>query len=278
MTLGCLIFAYDGQIDYGSQAVLAARLVKKYLDIPVCLVSDSKTVNALKVAPETVFEYVITQDVKSDNTRLLYNGPDKKQSIDFKNVNRNSAYKLSPWDRTLLIDSDFLVFSNRLTQYLNSDRDFMICPAMKDICSERTSGPVLLHPASIETLWATNIIFNKTPEVKIIFDLVEHIKNNWEYYGALYKFDTRRFRNDFAFSIACHIMSGHGLDKCYTELPVPIWATDQDKLIKVGADGNLIFLVPHLEGRVIRSKGQDLHMMNKQDMLDNLEQLTGLAQ
>ena len=73
-------------------------------------------------------------------------------------------------------------------------------------------------------------------------------------------------------------MSGYGLAKCYTELPAPIWATDQDKLIKVGEDGNLIFLVPHLEGRVIRSKGQDLHMMNKQDMLDNLEQLTELSQ
>jgi hypothetical protein len=277
MTQGCLIFAYNGQIDYGSQAVLAAQLVKKYLGIPVCLVSDSKTVNALKVVPGSVFEYVITQDVKSNNTRLLYNGPDEKQSIDFKNINRNSAYDLTPWDRTLLIDSDFLVFSNRLKQYLDSDRDFMICPAMKDICVERTNGPVLLHSASIPTLWATNIIFNKTPEVKMLFDLVEHIKDNWEYYGALYKFDTRRFRNDFAFSVACHIMSGYGLDKFYTDLPAPVWATDQDKLVKVGDDGNLVFLVPHLEGRVIRSKGQDIHLMNKFDMLDNIEQLTELA-
>jgi hypothetical protein len=277
MTQGCLIFAYDGQIDYGSQAILAARLVKKHLGIPVCLVSDSKTVNALKISPETVFEYVVIQDVKSNNTRLLYNGPDKKQSIDFKNINRNSAYDLTPWDRTLLIDSDFLVFSDRLKQYLNSNQDFMICPAMKDICAERTKGPVLLHSSSIQTLWATNIIFNKTPEVKMLFDLIEHIKDNWEYYGALYKFDTRRFRNDFAFSVACHIMGGYGLDKFYTELPAPIWATDQDKLVKVGNDGNLVFLIPHLEGRVIRSKGQDIHFMNKYDMLDNIEQLSELA-
>jgi hypothetical protein len=278
MTRGCLIFAYDGQIDYGSQAVLAARLVRKYLDIPVCLVSDSKTVNALKVPPDTVFEYIITQDIKSDNSRLLYNGPDKKQAIDFKNVNRSSAYDLTPWDRTLLIDSDFLVFSNRLTQYLNSNQDFMICPAMKDICAERSQGPILLNLASIETLWATNIIFNKTPEVKILFNLVDHIKEHWEYYGALYKFDTRRFRNDFAFSVACHIMSGYGLDKFYTDLPAPVWSTDQDKLVKIDSNGNLVFLVPHLEGRVVRSKGQDIHIMNKYDILENLDQLTELAE
>jgi hypothetical protein len=277
MTRGCLIFAYNGQIDYGSQAVLAARLVKKHLGIPTCLVSDSKTINSLKIEPNTVFDHVISQDVKSDNTRLLYNGPNEKQSIDFKNVNRSSAYDLTPWDRTLIIDSDFLVFSDRLTQYLNSDRDFMICSAMKDICAERTQGPVLLNPASIEMLWATNIIFNKTPEVKVLFDLIEYIRDNWEYYGALYKFDTRRFRNDFAFSIACHVMSGYGLDKFYTELPAPIWATDQDKLVKIGPDGNLIFLVPHLEGRVIRSKGQDIHIMNKYDILENIEQLSELA-
>jgi len=256
---------------------LAAKLVKKYLGIPTCLVTDSKTVASLKVDPKEVFEYVISKDVESNNTRLLYNGPETKQSIDFKNVNRSSAYDLSPWDRTLLIDSDFLVFSDRLKQYLNSDRDFMICPAMKDICAERSQGPVLLHTASIETLWATNIIFNKTPEVQILFELVEHIKEHWEYYGALYKFDTRRFRNDFAFSIACHIMSGYGLDKFYTNLPAPVWTTDQDKLVKVGADGNLVFLVPHLEGRVIRSKGQDIHIMNKYDILDNIDQLNELA-
>jgi hypothetical protein len=278
MTQGCLIFAYNGQIDYGSQAVLAARLVKKHLSIPTCLVTDSNTINSLSVDPKTVFEYVIVQDIESNNTRMLYNGPDEKKLIDFKNVNRSSAYDLSPWDRTLLIDSDFFVFSDRLLQCLNADRDFMICPAMKDICAERHRGPVLLNSASIEMVWATNIIFNKTPEVKIIFDLVDHIKSNWEYYGALYKFDTRRFRNDFAFSIACHIMSGYGLDKCYTELPAPMWSTDQDKLVKVGSDGNLVFLVPHKEGRVIRSKGQDLHMMNKQDILDNIKQLTELAQ
>jgi hypothetical protein len=277
MTQGCLIFAYDGQIDYGSQAVLAAQLVRKYLDIPVCLISDSKTVNALKVNPDTVFEYVITQDIESDNSRLLYNGPGKKQAIDFKNGNRSSAYDLTPWDRTLVIDSDFLVFSNRLTQYLNSNQDFMICPAMKDICAERSQGPILLNSASIETLWATNIIFNKTPEVKILFNLVDHIKEHWEYYGALYKFDTRRFRNDFAFSVACHIMSGYGLAKFYTDLPAPVWSTDQDKLVKIDNSGNLIFLVPHLEGRVVRSKGQDIHIMNKYDILENLDQLTELA-
>jgi hypothetical protein len=57
-----------------------------------------------------------------------------------------------------------------------------------------------------------------------------------------------------------------------------MWATDQDKLIKIGSDGNLVFLVPHKEGRIIRSKGQDLHMMNKQDILGNIDQLTELAQ
>jgi hypothetical protein len=57
-----------------------------------------------------------------------------------------------------------------------------------------------------------------------------------------------------------------------------VWSTDQDKLVKVSSDGNLVFLVSHNEGRVIRSKGQDLHMMNKQDILDNIDQLTALAQ
>jgi len=265
MTTGCVIFAFDGDIAYGPQAVLAAGLVKKHLNIPVTLVTDSKTLDATDVG---VFDGLIVTTVETDNTRTLAG-----KTISFKNTNRSSAYELSPYDRTLVIDSDFLVQSSCLKPYLEADRDFMICEGMNDMLGN-SLGALMLDPASIPMLWATNIIFNKTPEVKALFELVDHVRENWSYYGALYKFDTRRFRNDYAFSVACHTMGGFGLDKFYTALPSPIIFTDKDEILQV-KDQTLTVLM--CGETLVKTQGQDIHYMNKFDLLDKLPKLMELV-
>lgn len=269
MTQGCLIFAYDGQIEYGCQAVLAARLVCKHLGIPTTLVADQNTVN--KLVSTEIFDQVIIQENTSANTRVLFNGPDSSSTVAFKNTNRSSAYDLTPYDRTLIIDSDFLVFSDRLKHYLDSNNDFMICDGMTDLYPGRPGSQVLLDPASIPMLWATNIIFNKTTEVKALFDFVEYIRENWTYYGALYKFNTQRFRNDYAFSVACH-----ELGNPQVALPRPLLFTGKDKLVKA-SDTGLTFLLSFNEDQLVKTQHQDIHMMNKQDLVDNIDALTELA-
>lgn len=49
MKKGCLIFAHDGSIDYGSQAVLAAKLAIKHLGVPVSLVTDADTLSLIHI-------------------------------------------------------------------------------------------------------------------------------------------------------------------------------------------------------------------------------------
>ena len=267
MTTGCLIFAYDSEVAYGPQAVLAAKLVAKHLSIPVSLVTDSATVERL--ADVSMFHNVFTNEVgEVTNTRVLAG-----TTVVWKNTNRSSAYDITPYDRTLIIDSDFLVFSNRLKHYLEADADFMICPGMYNLHPNREDN-ILLDPASIPMLWATNIIFNKTDEVRSIFELVEHIKEHWIYYSALYKFDFARFRNDYAFSIACHILSGHGVEKFHIDLPSPILFTDKDKLVKISKQGLTALLDDNM---LVKSQGQDVHLMNKFDILEHYDQLTELV-
>lgn len=269
MTQGCLIFAYDGQIEYGCQAVLAAQLVGKHLGIPTTLVTDQNTVD--KLESTAMFDQVLIQESTSVNTRVLFNGPDSSSTVDFKNTNRSSAYNLTPYDRTLVIDSDFLVFSDRLKHYLDSNNDFMICDGMTDLYQGRPGSSLLLDPASIPMLWATNIIFNKTAEVKMLFDMVDYIRENWTYYSSLYKFNNIRFRNDYAFSIACH-----ELGNPQVALPRPLLFTSKDKLVKASNTG-LTFLLSFNEDRVVKTHAQDVHMMNKQDLVDNINQLMELA-
>jgi len=264
MTCGCVIFAYDGDIAYGPQAVLAARLVKKYLEIPITLITNESTASKTDLSS---FDSVIYSELSDvPNYRILAG-----QQIAFKNTNRSSVYNLSPYDRTLVIDSDFLVFSDRLKSYLNTNYDFMICEEMHDLVPGRPGSKVRFNSGSLDMLWATNIIFNKSPEVEAMFDLVEHIRENWYWYSALYKFNAERFRNDYAFTVASHMMGDH----FHIGLPSPVLFNDRDKLVKISDTG--LTWVGGDQNQLVKTSGQDIHMMNKFDLLDNIDQLMELA-
>jgi hypothetical protein len=278
MNKGCLLFAHDGDIDYGSQAVLAARLAIKYLAVPVSLVTDQKTLSSIKTKFDQLpFDQIIfVEKPKTTNTRSLANGDDRI-TIQFINSNRSTAYDLTPYDRTLIIDTDFLIQSDTLGKYWNSTEQFLITPEMIDLTylGEKNLD-FNINQFSIQTLWATNIMFSKTPEVKILFDLVEHIKNNYNYYAAIYGFPYQQYRNDFAFSIACHIISGYGIDPWWGELPSPIWIKDTDLLYRI-KNRSLTFLIKDHNKKdnwvALTVKDQDIHFMNKLNLLENLDKL-----
>jgi hypothetical protein len=264
MTCGCVIFAYDGDIAYGPQAVLSARLVEKYLEIPVTLITNQSTASKTDLSS---FDSVIYSEMPDTKNYRTLSG----KQISFKNTNRSSVYDLTPYDRTLVIDSDFLVFSSRLKQYLNTNYDFMICEQMHDLVPGRPGSKVRFNLSSLDMLWATNIIFNKTPEVESLFGLVEHIRENWNWYSSLYKFNPERFRNDYAFTVASHMMG----DNFHVGLPSPILFNDRDALVKI-SDTGLSWIVGD-QNQLVKTSGQDIHMMNKFDLLDNLDQLMELT-
>ena len=282
MNKGCLLFAHDGDIDYGSQAVLAARLAIKYLAVPVSLVTDQETLNNIKTKFNQLpfDQIVIVEKPKHTNTRSLANGDDRV-TIQFINSNRSTAYDLTPYDRTLIIDTDFLIQSDTLEKYWNSPDLFLITPEMRDLTYLGSpSKDFYISQFSIQTLWATNIMFTKCPEVKILFDLVEHIKENYNYYAVLYNFPHQQYRNDFAFSIACHIMSCYGIDKWYGELSSPILIRDSDSLCQI-KNNQLTFLIKDYNKQdnwiLLSTQDQDIHFMNKLNLLENLDKLMELA-
>lgn len=275
MKCGCLIFAHDGTLDYGSQAVLAARLAKKHLRVPVSLISDRDTIASIQQNFTNLpFEHII-EIPKPTVTNIRFMGG---KTLDFINSSRSSAYDLTPYDRTLLIDSDFLIFSDQLGKFWDLEQDFLITPGMLEITKNINPAGYRISPNTIEMLWATNIMFSKTPEVKLIFDLVEYIKQEYEYFSHLYEFDAVQFRNDYAFSIACHILSGHGCDPVHGTLPIPVFYIDKDRIVDIQSNDQITFLVDNSSNPIVsKCQGQDVHIMNKRDLLDHLDRLMELA-
>lgn len=284
MKTGAVIFAHNSRkVDYSVMALISAGLVKKHLSIPVSLITDESTVDWMKESgifeqSKKIFDKVIlTERPTVENYRNLNDGTEL-DNVPFINANRYSVWTLTPYDRTLLIDSDFLIFSDRLKPYLNSTDDLMISRAMTDLGNDRIGTlDRYVSDTGPNLFWATNIIFNKNENTKVFFDLVDYIKENYVYYADLYRFYPKPYRNDISFSIALHILNGF---RTTFESSLPPITTTIDKDILAEVNGsNLIFLIN--QGSVdnliaVSSQGQDVHIMNKQSIIRNKESLLKL--
>lgn len=285
MTNGILIYAHNSRsVDYAIMSIIAGGLAKKHLGAPVSLVTDTATVewmresNTLEKATG-LFEHIIIVDrPKTDNTRRLSDG-NTSEVVPFLNSNRSSAWELTPYDRTLLIDSDFLIFSNRLAEYWDVDADVMIGSEINDIYNNSRLGyhDKYISDVGVKLYWATTVMFTKNTAAKTFFDTVNFIKENYEYYADVFRFDSRQYRNDIAFSIAKHILDGYEeIDG--KNLPPVLTLLDKDILHSVNADKLLILTSPQLDSNYCAASisGVDLHVMNKQSIHRNKDNLLEL--
>ena len=285
MTQGILIYAHNNRtVDYALMAMIAGGLAKKNLQVPVSLVTDSSTIEWMKESSifsqaESVFEHIITVDRPStDNQRRLYDGQ-TGQMIPFINTNRSTAWDITPYDRTLLIDSDFFIFSNSLGEYWNVDTDVMLGNAINDIYNDTRTGYLDRHisDTGVKMYWATTVMFSKNKNSKLFFNTVNYVKENYTQFADVFRFDPRQFRNDIAFSLAKHILDGYQQDDALS-LPPVLSALDKDILHSVN-DNSLIFLIDYkLTNSYCAAavSSVDVHIMNKQSVIRHKQKLLEL--
>jgi predicted NodU family carbamoyl transferase len=116
---GALIFAFNNeQIDYIGLAAWSAQNIRRHLGIPVAVVTDDVDNNLVR----SEFDCVIKSAAESGGTRHF---EDYGSSVTWHNAARTSAYELSPWNQTLVLDADYVVASDRLTQLFDVDSDFL---------------------------------------------------------------------------------------------------------------------------------------------------------
>jgi hypothetical protein len=266
---GVLLFARNnGKLDYVKQAVYLANRIKKYLDLPVSVVTDSPDY-LLTVDINKIVDKIITINAEeSISNRRYYDGSMYSQVASFKNDARSLAYDLTPYDETLVLDTDFIVCNSILKNCFEMSSDFLVYKKSSDIAKVRDESEFIkVSDYSIDFYWATVIFFRKTELNCIFFNLVKHIQDEWTHYRRVYQLESPMFRNDYAFSIAIHIMNGFQQGDFVTELPGNnIYSTDKDLLMSIVND-QLTFLVEKKdylgEYTLIKTKAQNIHVMNK---------------
>jgi hypothetical protein len=284
MTQGILMYAHNSRvIDYIKLAVISGGLAKKHLKKSVSLVTDETTLNWAKESNlsgtlNSIFENIIViEKPELDNQRNLYDG-DRKETVPFFNANRPSAYDVSPYDQTLLIDCDYFIFSDTLNNYW--DLDLAISQGVQDICDENRMQyhDRFVSDTGVKMYWATCVMFRKNEMTKSFFNLVAAIKKNYSRYADIYRFDSRMYRNDISFSLAKHIFDGF-LNDSSESLPKILTSIDKDILYDVDDSGKLKFLVStdYYSNYVPAAiSGIDIHVMNKQSVVRNFDRLIKL--
>jgi hypothetical protein len=272
MTTGAVIFAQNNStIDYIKLAIFAAYRIKKYLNIPVSVVTDTKDY-LLKSFPNHGFDQIIEIDfVASVQDKKFFDGSVTSKVLPWKNHSRTNVYDLTPYERTLVIDSDYIISSPVLKSALDNDYDFQIYKNSFDLAIDRERDFERINQYSIPFYWATVFVFQKNTIMEAFFNLVSYIKTNWSYFRLLYNIDSSTYRNDFAFSIAIHIMDGKTQGDFAIELPGTMtYITDADVLINID-ENKMKFLTQRKNflGEYTASKttGLDVHIINKMSLL-----------
>lgn len=288
MSKGALIFAHNNtEIDYVKIACINALMIQKNLNIPVSLITDNSTydwsISSLgRRFLDKCFDNIIVKErdyvYNNKNIRLYRDTVFSTKPLPFYNCDHWMAYDLSPYEETLFIDADYFVLSDNLNHVWGSNQEILINYKYNAIGSKDLFTIDHIDDLSIKTYWATCIYFKKTEFSEHVFVTVKHIFENYNYYRQVYQISRTLFRNDFAFSIAIHMMNGFVDHNLVKELPNPVI----HKLLDAGdihaVNGINDFTVLAYDNNesdytLMRLKNLDLHVMNKWAIIRNSDQL-----
>jgi hypothetical protein len=259
---GVLVFAFNSHtVDYVSIADQTSALISKNLALPITLVTDQHGV------PTFSYDQVIrVSDVDGSNFRTDLSG----HTVEWKNFGRYLAYDLSPYQETILLDTDYLVLSDSLLKYFDTDFDYKLMHNNSTV-----SGPSyqLMGETSLEFVWATVILFRKTLKSQLLFELVGKIQRNYNYYRALYNVREGNFRNDYAFAMASNMLSGYCRDHGVS-IPGSMFTIDA-KVHDITRTGDL-FKIQLDKANTIITPNIDIHVMDKEYLSSaNFQRLVG---
>jgi hypothetical protein len=145
---------------------------------------------------------ILSTESELSNTR--YN-TDLGKFVEWRNFGRCQAYRLSPYDETIVMDVDYVVQDKEILKIFDQPWDYML---QRHSHSTDPEYPAVMGPHSLPFVWATVFAFRRSNRAEQFFNLVERIQNNYNYYRELFNIVERNYRNDYAFAIADTILNG----------------------------------------------------------------------
>lgn len=264
MSRGALLFAFNSpKFNYYDMAVATAKRVNHFWDMPVTIVTDEKSL------PEN-------QKYTFDNTVIVE--PERDNVRDWGawyNKGRFQAYEFSPYEETILLDTDYMVNSDRVLQVFDYYDDFC-CHDTTSYLMQPGVAQEVLSSYSFKTLWATVVAFKKTSRAKQIFDCLGMVQKNYDHYANIHSFVGGTYRNDYGLTLALRIVNGHS-DNKQDIIPWNLIHVGKNTAIYRNSDDEFnteyTVMFDHWHRGKIRKeymtiKDVDFHVMNKENFME----------
>ncbi len=165
MSKGIVLFAHNNDaIDYVAQAVFCCKKIKEHLQLPVTLITSENV-------KEDIFDNIIKiKNPNTKQTRNMYDGEIRKNVL-WSNQSRSTVFDLTPYEETIVMDTDYIVENDTLLKAFQTKQDFLINYDAQhiDFKSKMTSEMKYISDTGIKMCWATVFYFKKVERVKNLF-------------------------------------------------------------------------------------------------------------
>ena len=195
MNRGFLTLAQNGQTDYVRMAYVLAMSLRLSQEKVTKL---SVIVNKGDEIPEKYIEWF---------DKIIYVD---KIDTEWKINNKWQFFRLTPYDETIILDSDMLFFNDiSLWWKLLSRDDINFTTRVRNYRNEFTTSDYyrkVFTNSKIPNCYTAFFYFKKTKEIEQYFKLVRIIFENWqEFYSKLLKSTPKFLSGDVAFALAAKI-------------------------------------------------------------------------
>lgn len=259
-TRGVLIFAIDTDTrSYVTMANYCARKIRQHLNLPVTVVTTGG------VDPD-LFDKIITADLVEPQQRTMAGKTEQ-----WRNFNRHRAYELSPYDETILLDTDYICNSDQLLKLFDLGQEFL-CHRTRRYLGAHYETTVEHFARNHDMYWATVVYFKRCQTAENIFAMIRMIQENYGHYSRIYGFRATPYRNDYALSIALNTVYGHITPRSI-EIPWSLVNVEFDTEVELDNNKWTISFDRYVDTSMRRYRittcDQDLHLLNK-DALERI--------
>jgi hypothetical protein len=194
---GVVMIAHNNNTtNYFDMSIYTASRIKKFLDMPVTLITDIDSV-----------DYSLTTGLIDNVILVEPNESNSRNNEKWINKDRFNVFNYSPYYDTLLLDVDYLINSHSLLNVINNVTEFS-CYGLSKFLLEDTPNEKMGRN-NIDTAWATVIKFRKSDRARHIFNIMNMVQKHYNFYSKIYAFSPYMFRNDYALTIALKVINNH---------------------------------------------------------------------
>lgn len=242
---GVVVFAFNtSHVDYVALADETSKLTSHNLKLPITLITDPDS------NPKFAYDKIIRVASQPGNVRA-----DNGVVKEWRNFGRYMAYQLSPYDTTILLDSDYLVLDQSLLMLLEQYFNYRL---MHNSHNYKETLYQKMGDLGLPFVWATVVLFRKSSLTEQYFNLIGRVQRNYSYYKTLFN-GNGTYRNDYAFAMANIILNGYSLEQ---HKGVPWSMLTVEKPIQDIEIKNDFLVIRHNDRAEVVSR-QNIHVMDK---------------